>query len=121
MSQADKHPFDVATDASEEVNEMLAATDGAIAEMQFAGAIGYHINVASGETEPEYLWKTAFHQAVDEVLLEMAMIDADTPAGAREQLDEQVLDQFGPFSSDAMADAFEEKLEGLIEVQEGKQ
>lgn len=121
MSQTEEHPFDIAVDANEDVNDLLAGTDGAICEMQFAGAIGYHVNVADGETDPEYLWKTAFLQAIDEVLLDMAMVDADTPGEAREQLDRQVLEEMGPFTKDALAESFEEHLESLIAVQEDKQ
>lgn len=121
MSQADKHPFDIATDGAQEVNELLADTGGAICEMQFAGAIGYHVNVADGETDPEYLWKTAFLQAIDDTLLEMAHIDADTPEAARQQLEEQVLEQIGPFARDDLAESFEMHLRDLIEVQEGKE
>jgi len=119
--QTEQHPLDVATGANKEVNQILADTDGAISSMQFEGAIGYHINIASGETDPEHLWRAAFHNAIDQVLLEMAFVDADTPEAAREQLEEQVLDQMGPFSRDAVADRFEENLRGLIETQEGKQ
>jgi len=121
MSQTEEHPFDIAVDANEDVNDLLADTDGAICEMQFAGAIGYHVNVADGEAAPEYLWKTAFLQAIDDTLLEMAHIDADTPEAARQQLEEQVVEQMGPFVRESLADSFEMHLRDLIEVQEGKE
>jgi len=120
MSQTEDHPFDVAVDANKEVNQQLAETDGAISSMSFQGAIGYHINVANGETQPEHLWRVAFFQAIDEALLEMAHVDAETAAGAREQLEEQVLEQMGPFVRDDVARSFEENLESLIAVQEDK-
>lgn len=112
------HPFDEARDANNRVNEMLADTDGAIAEMGFSGPIGYHINVAKGETAPEYLWRVALFQALEETAFEMAHVDADTVEGARRQLDRTLEDAFDPFTAEHVGDRFEENLRGLIESQE---
>jgi hypothetical protein len=113
----DEHPFDVAKANNERVNEMLADTDGKIAAMEHSGAIGYHINVAKGETDPEYLWKIALLQALDDTVFEMLFVDSQNPSDARSQLEAQLTDSFDPFTAEAVADRFEQELESLIEVQ----
>ena len=114
---ASPHPFDVATESDNRVNKMLAETDGAICSMEYAGAIGYHINVAEGETEPEYLWKIALLQALDETVFEMMFVDAEEPTDARFQIERELREYFDHHTSEYVADLFEEKLADLIEVQ----
>lgn len=115
-----EHPLDVARDAVDEVNEMLADTDGKIASMAFDGAVGYHHYVATGETDPEYLWKIALLQAMDSSVFEMMHVDADSPAEARRQMERQLRDHLDSHSAEYVADEFERHLESLIEVQEGE-
>lgn len=117
-AESEEHPFDVAKDANSRVNEMLADTDGAIASMELTGAIGYHINVATGETDPEYLWKIAFLQALNTAGLEMAHVNADTPERAREQLSRTLREMFDPMTADYIGEEFENNLRRLIESQE---
>jgi len=117
---AEEHPFDVATEADKRVNRMLAESGGKICEMSYDGAIGYHINVAAGESDPEYLWKIAFLQALDESVLEMAHIDGETPGDCRLQLERQLGGKLDPMTLDYLADIFEEKLNALVEAQEGR-
>ena len=116
MSES-QQALDAAIEANNEINQMLADTDGTIRSMQFQGAVGYHINVATGETDPEYLWRVAFHRAIDEVLLETALIQPDSAGDALHQLEHEVLEQMGPFSRDTLAEKFEENLRSLIESQ----
>ena len=110
--------FDYATATNGEVNELLAQTNGRIATMEFAGAIGYHINVAVGESDPEYLWKIALLQALDESLMEMMHVDADETNEARRQIKRELENWMDPLSAERVADLFERKLSELIEVQE---
>ncbi|RYJ13295.1 hypothetical protein ELS19_04480 [Halogeometricum borinquense] len=114
------HPFDVATETDKQVNQMLAETDGRICTMEFSGAIGYHLNVATGESDPEYLWKLALLQAFDETVFEMMHVDAKDAATAREQIETQLEDSFRPLAVESVADVFEEKLADLVETQEAK-
>lgn len=116
----DPHPFDIATETDEQVNEMLAATDGSICAMEYDGAIGYHINVAKGETDPEYLWKIALLQALDETVFEMVYVDEEEPREARIELQHQISQSFDPMTAEHVSEVFEEKLTDLIEVQEGR-
>lgn len=116
-AETEEHPFDVAKEANNRVNEMLADTDGAICSMELTGPIGYHINVASGETDPEYLWKIAFLQALNTAGLEMAHVDADTPDRAREQLSRTLREMFDPMTADYIGDEFEDNLRSLIDSQ----
>lgn len=119
MSQT-THPFDVATEDDKKVNEMLAETDGAICAMEYTGTIGYHINVAKGEVDPEYLWKVVLLQALDESVFEMMYVDAKDPRDARAQLERDLDEYFDARTAEHVAELFEEKLTGLIEVQEKK-
>lgn len=114
----ERHPFEVARENDKRVNRMLSDTDGAVAVMEYTGAIGYHIHIATGETEPEYIWKVALLQALDDVVFEMAYVDADTPVEAREQLEWDLKDAFQPLVAEAVADEFESNLSELIETQE---
>lgn len=114
----DDHPFDVATEDDKRVNQMLAETDGAICSMQYNGPIGYHINIAKGETSPEYLWKVALLQALDETVFEMMYVDEERPADARRQIERDLEEYFDPFTAEHVAELFEEKLENLIQSQE---
>lgn len=120
MSETQKHPFDVATDGVEEVNEMLAETDCAIAEMAFDGAIGYHEYVAKGESHPEYLWKTALLQALDETVFEMMYVDNEDPRDARMQVEHELGEYFDSFTAEFVADQFEDNLNSLIDAQESR-
>lgn len=113
----DDHPFDVATETDKRVNRMLADTDGAICSMEYTGTIGYHINVATGETDPEYLWKIALLQALDDTVFERMYVDAEDPRDARDQLERQLGESFDPFVAEQLAEDFEENLAELIEVQ----
>lgn len=115
MATSDEHPFDIATENVKEVNAMLADTDGAIAAMSFDGAVGYHHYVAAGETDPEYLWRTAFLKALDDTVLEMAYVDADHPEDARHQLERHLGDYFDPLTAEYVADEFEQNLKRLQE------
>lgn len=112
------HPLDVARDANKRINNSLADTGGAIATMAINGALGYHINVATGETAPEYLWRVALYQALDETAFEMAHVDADDVEGARRQLDRTLEETFDHWTAEHVGDRFEENLRGLIEAQE---
>lgn len=118
MNADQRNAFDEAREANERVNDLLADTDGAIAAMELAGAIGYHVNVATGETDPEYLWKIALLEALDETVLEMAYVDAPTPSEAREQLSRDLRRSFDPATADHVLDVFEDKLASLVESQE---
>lgn len=118
MSDSQEHPFDAATSNVEEVNEMLADTDGTIAQMSFDGALGYHNYIATGESHPEYLWKTALLQALDETVFEMMYVDDEDPRDARMQVQLELERHFDAFTAENVADNFEEKLNHLIEVQE---
>lgn len=117
MSESEQHPFDIARDANQRVNDGLADTDGAIASMELTGAIGYHINIATGTTNPEYLWKVAFLQALDTAGLEMAHVDADTPEGAGDQLSRTLSEMFDPMTADYIREEFEDNLRQLIDTQ----
>lgn len=119
MSQT-THPFDVATEDDKKVNEMLAETDGAICAMEYTGTIGYHINLAKGEVDPEYLWKVALLQALDESVFEMMYVDEKDPREARVQLMWDLEEYFDSRTAERVGDLFEEKLTSLIEVQEKK-
>ena len=110
--------FQTARENDEQVNEMLADTGGRIAMMQYDGAIGYHIHVATGETDPEYLWKVALLQALDEMAFETLYVDEDTPALARDQVESQLREMFPMFQAEQIAAAFEDNLSDLIDVQE---
>lgn len=118
MSEAE-HPFDAATDNDERINEMLAETGGKIAAMEYTGTIGYHIHVAEGETDPEYLWKIALLQALDESVFEMMYVDADSATEARNQIESELERSFDSMTAGYVADVFEEKLAELIRTQEG--
>jgi hypothetical protein len=109
--------FDVATESDRQVNELLAGTDGKICTMEYAGAIGYHINVARGETDPEFLWKIALLQALDETVFEMMYVDETHPEDARRQVERELERSFDPFTAERVAEVFEEKLTDLIETQ----
>lgn len=113
-----EHPLDVARDAVKDVNSMLADTDGKIAAMAFNGAAGYHQYVAKGETDPEYLWRIALLQALDDTIFEMMHVDGDSPAEARRQMERQLKNEFPAFTAEYIADEFESNLEDIIEVQE---
>lgn len=119
MSETEQHPFDIATEAVRDVNDRLADTDGAICEMQFDGAVGYHNYIADGVADPEYLWRTALLQALDETIFEMMHVDDSTASGARAQVERQLEGSLDPFTAEAVAETFEDRLESLIEVQEG--
>lgn len=112
--------FDAATDNVREINEQLAETDGRIAVMSFDGAIGYHHYIAAGETDPEYLWKVALLKALDDTVLEMAYVDADSVEAAADQLDQQLRDAFDPLTREYLIEQFEGNLRDLKEVQEGQ-
>ena len=114
----DEHPFDVAKDVCEDVNERLAETNGAISAMGMSGAIGYHHFVATGETDPEYLWKVALIQALEETVFEMTYVDAPNPRDARDQLERDLERSFDPFTAETVAEQFEENLRDLIDSQE---
>lgn len=122
MAQAsnsdDPSPFDIARENDQRVNEMLAETDGAIASMQYQGTIGYHIHVARGESDPEYLWKIALLEALDEAVFQQAYVDAEDPTGARRQIERALSDAFNPMTADYLAEQFEEKLRDLMETQQ---
>jgi len=120
MSESQEHPFDAATSNVEEVNEMLADTDGTIAQMSFDGAVGYHNYVATGEAHPDYLWKTALLQALDETVFEMMYVVSEDSRDARMEVQRELERHFDAFTAETIADNFEEKLEHLIEVQESR-
>ena len=115
-SQADL--FELARENDQEVNELLADTDGRIATMQYHGSIGYHLHVARGATDPQYLWKIALLKALDESLLEMVHIDAETVSGATSQLQRQLAGDLQHASLELLTDRFSENLWSLIETQE---
>lgn len=117
MSSSEKHPLDLARDTSMEVNEQLADTDGQICAMSIAGRVGFHEYVAAGETAPEYLWKVAFFQALDDTVLEMVHVDAEDAIGAREQLERRLSDAFDPFTVEHLCDEFEDNLQRLQQNQ----
>lgn len=110
--------FDVATANDQCVNEMLADTDGSVCTMEYTGAIGYHIHVASGESDPEYLWKIALLQALDDALFGEIHVDEANPSDARDQLERQIEGRLDPFTADFIANEFESNLTDLITVQE---
>lgn len=116
VKEAD-NPFDVATDNDKLVNRLLADTDGSICTMEYDGTIGYHIYVATGETDPEFLWKVALLQALDETVFEMMYVDADETREARRQIERQLRDSLDPHTAEYVADRFEDKLASLIETQ----
>ncbi|QLC34092.1 hypothetical protein EFA46_007710 [Halarchaeum sp. CBA1220] len=115
---SDEHPLDAAQSANIDINDRLAETDGTITAMEFSGRIGYHINVATGVTDPESLWRVALFQALDETLLEQMWIDGDTPADARRGVERELEDAMTPWMAETIADRFEAKLESLIDAQE---
>ena len=114
----DEHPLDVASEENNRVNDMLADTDGAICEMSFNGAIGYHVNIATGETDPEYLWKVALLQALDESVFEMMYVDADEPDEARRQVERELGEYFDRHTTEYVGEQFEGNLRSLIETQQ---
>jgi hypothetical protein len=105
----------VATDSDNEVNRLLADDECGIDEMQYAGAIGFHVHVADGLTNPEFLWRTAFYQALDEVVLDMVHCEEDLPENAVHEVMRQVGDKFDPHTRDRLRDEFQEQLSDLIE------
>jgi len=109
--------FELARDNDNAVNERLAETDGKIAAMQYDGRIGYHAHIATGETDPEYLWRVALSQALDRTLLEMVYIDGGTAHEAASQLDRQLGDSLQPHARERLVSAFEDQLEALIDAQ----
>ena len=120
MSESEEHPFDAATSNVKEVNQMLADTDGALAEMSFDGAVGYHEYVATGESHPEYLWKTALLQALDETVFEMMHVGDEDPRDARMEVQRALERHFDAFTAETIADNFEDNLRNLIDVQESR-
>lgn len=117
MASSEKSPLKAASEGAMEVNEQLADTDGRICSMSITGRVGYHEYVAAGETEPEFLWKVAFLQALDDTVLEMVYVDAEDSVGAREQLERQLRDSFDPLTAEYLCDEFESNLEQLQENQ----
>jgi len=113
--------FDAAKANVRLTNEKLAATDGAIAEMQFGGAIGYHHYLAAGETDIEYLWRVALLQAFDNVIYRMMHVEAEEPEPAAEAVTQQLEEHLDSRTADRIGDRFEEELIDLIDVQEDRQ
>lgn len=118
MSTDSENAFDVATEGDNRVNRMLADTDGSICKMGYNGTIGYHIYVAEGETDPEYLWKIALLQALDETVFEMMYVDAEDPAEATRQVRQELVRSLDPLTAETVAEQFEDNLTSLIEAQE---
>jgi len=116
MSDDGKDVIDKTADLADEFQE-----DGFSGGVTFNGVVGYH-TYFDRSAGIEYALQTAFHAAVDEVLMEVALDPAFleenhgevTPATAAEDLNEQ-LKQFTdldrcPRLVDRLTDAYEETL-----------
>ena len=113
-----QNALDMARDSCRDVNEKLADSDGKIAAMCITGTVGYHQYVATGETDPEYLYKIALLQALDESVFEMMHVDADEAGRAAQQVQTELERHFDAWTAEDVATRFQENLESLISVQE---
>jgi hypothetical protein len=119
MSDDGETLLEMARANDRDVNDELAATGGHVCEMYFSGAIGYHIHVATGETSPQYLTRTALLQALDEVLFERVYVDeTDDVDEARAAVERELHEMCRPLAAEHIADEYESNLRSLQEAQE---